>query len=116
MKTLEQKGNNVPKDLILTHHLARQAHFSFETFGPGSNLLGLIDHIKRELIEIEDTNGEDLMEWIDVVILALDGALRAGFAPQQISDALDAKQTINENRKWPDWRTVPRDKAIEHIK
>jgi hypothetical protein len=51
-----------------------------------------------------------------VIILAIDGAARAGFSPQDISDALDAKQTINENRKWPDWRTVDPDKAIEHIR
>ncbi|CEI76891.1 Uncharacterized protein PAE221_02479 [Pseudomonas aeruginosa] len=28
--------------------------------------------------------------------------------------ALDAKQTKNESRSWPDWRTAPADKAIEH--
>ena len=28
--------------------------------------------------------------------------------------AIDAKQTKNEARKWPDWRTQPTDKAIEH--
>lgn len=104
------------KDLILSHHLARQADFSFETFGPGANLLGLVDHISKELCEVMDANGEDLMEWIDIIILAFDGALRAGFRPQEISDALDAKQTINEGRKWPDWRTAPADQAIEHIK
>lgn len=104
------------KDLILAHHLARQLQFSMETFGPGPRTVGIIDHICKELNEIESTDGQDLMEWIDVIILACDGALRCGFTPQQISDALDAKQTINEGRKWPDWREFTTGQAIEHIR
>lgn len=103
------------KELILSHHLARQYDFSMKTFGPEIRTEGLVDHICLELDEILDVDGKDLMEWIDVVILAFDGALRAGFTPQQISDALEAKQTINESRKWPDWRTADPSKAIEHI-
>lgn len=104
------------KDLIVTHHLSRQAQFSAETFGPGERTVGIIDHILKELCEIKATNGKDLSEWIDVIILACDGALRAGFTPQEISDAWEAKQTINESRRWPDWRTAAPDKAIEHIR
>lgn len=104
------------KEVILAHHLARQYDFSQNTFGIGQRTFGIIDHIKKELKEIQDEGGQDLMEWIDVVILAFDGALRMGFSPQEISDALDAKQTINEKRKWPDWRKADPDKAIEHIK
>lgn len=106
----------MPKELILSHHLARQFEFSMNTFGPGIRTEGIVDHICKEILEIEETDGRDLMEWIDVIILACDGALRAGFSPQQISDALEAKQTINEGRKWPDWRTADPGKAIEHIK
>jgi hypothetical protein len=75
----------------------------------------VIDHIKKELKEIE-ADPDDLSEWIDVVILALDGAWRAGYAPVEIIDALVAKQTKNESRKWPDWRTAPADQAICHVK
>jgi len=49
-----------------------------------------------------------------VVILALDGAWRAGAEPQQIIDAIKAKQARNEARTWPDWRTASPDRAIEH--
>jgi hypothetical protein len=104
------------KDLIFAHHIARQFSWATETFGPGVRTVGIVDHIRKELGEIEAVDGNDLMEWVDVIILAIDGAARAGFSPQDISDALDAKQTINENRKWPDWRTVDPDKAIEHIR
>ena len=57
----------------------------------------------------------DVFEWVDVIILAFDGAWRAGWEPQQIIDAIKAKQARNEKRTWPDWRTAAADKAIEHI-
>ena len=34
--------------------------------------------------------------------------------PEQIAAAIVAKQTKNELRKWPDWRTADPNKAIEH--
>ena len=96
-------------------HLTRQAEFSGRVFGPGTRTKGVIDHIKKELVEIEQAP-TDITEWIDVVILALDGAWRAGASPQDIIDVLVAKQTRNENRTWPDWRTADPDKAICHVK
>ena len=94
-------------------HLARQAAWSEKTFGPGARAKGVVDHIRKELLEIEADPG-DLKEWIDVAILALDGAWRSGASPDEIIAALTAKQAKNEARKWPDWRTMPADKAIEH--
>lgn len=94
-------------------HLARQRTFSESTFGPGARTAGVLDHIGKELREIKAAP-TDLSEWIDVVILALDGAWRAGYSPDQIIDALTAKQAKNEARTWPDWRAAPQDKAIEH--
>lgn len=94
-------------------HLHRQREWSKRTFGPGPRTAGVVDHIRKELCEIE-ADPFDLSEWIDVVILALDGAWRAGGTPLQIIETLAAKQTKNEGRKWPDWRTADPDKAIEH--
>jgi dATP/dGTP pyrophosphohydrolase len=99
----------------LVAHLYRQREWSEATFGPGNRDNGVIDHIRKELVEIEESP-DDLSEWIDVVILALDGAWRNGFTPEQIADALEAKQAKNERRKWPDWRTAEPGKAIEHIR
>ncbi|MGH6882853.1 MAG: dATP/dGTP pyrophosphohydrolase domain-containing protein [Hypericibacter sp.] len=31
-------------------------------------------------------------------------------------DAVVAKQAVNEQRSWPDWRTADPDKAIEHVR
>lgn len=100
-------------DLIA--HLHRQRDFSLRTFGPGARVDGVLDHIEKELQEVRE-NPTDLEEWIDVVMLALDGAWRAGYSPEQIAIQLEAKQTKNENRDWPDWRTSNPNKAIEHIK
>lgn len=96
-------------------HLARQRTFSAATFGPGARTSGVIDHIRKELREIA-ADPADLTEWVDVVILAFDGAWRAGWEPQQIIDAIHAKQERNEARAWPDWRTADPTKAIEHIR
>lgn len=99
----------------LIEYLYRQRAFSEKAFGPGDRAKGVVDHIRKELLEVEAEPG-DLKEWIDVVTLALDGAWRAGFSPEQIISQLDATLTRNEKRKWPDWRTMPADKAIEHVR
>jgi hypothetical protein len=98
----------------LVAHVRRAQAFSERTFGPGRRLRGVISHLRKELIEIEDSGGRDLSEWVDVVILGLDGAWRAGFTPEQIAAGLERKQTVNEGRTWPDWRLASEDQPIEH--
>lgn len=102
-----------PQPAIDAEHLAHQREWSERTFGPGPRTKGVLDHIRKELQEIED-DPSDLREWVDVVILALDGAWRAGWQPQEIINAIKAKQAKNEARTWPDWRTMSADQAIEH--
>lgn len=112
----------------LKQHLLRQMAFSHATFGPGERTAGVIDHIKRELKEVELANGES-SEWVDVVILALDGLTRRlAFCysggvrrdPEEVAkiacDMIKNQQSRNEGRVWPDWRTVPEGQAIEHIR
>ncbi len=99
----------------LVAHLNRQIAFSARTFGPGCRTLGVSDHIRKELDEIAE-DPLNLEEWIDVIILACDGAWRAGYSPAQIAAGLDVKLTKNERRRWPDWRTADPDKAIEHCR
>jgi hypothetical protein len=57
----------------LIRHLYRQKDFSERTFGPGERAEGIIDHIGMELKEVLKSP-RDLEEWIDIVLLALDGA------------------------------------------
>ena len=97
----------------LVAHLRRQIDFSGRTFGPGARVQGVCDHIRNELAEVE-ADGGPLAEWVDVIILSLDGAWRSGASPEQIVAAIVAKQTKNEGRRWPDWRTADPGKAIEH--
>lgn len=100
-------------DAIDEAHLERQRRFSEATFGPGRRTKGIIDHIQKELVEIEQ-DPSDLGEWVDVIILGLDGAWRCGAEPAEIIAAIKAKQERNEARDWPDWRMADQDHAIEH--
>ena len=113
-------------------YLARQVAVSRCNFGPNERTSGVIDHIKKELkeVEAEDTPQGRAEEWIDVALLALDGATRAmrealrargtldptadRIALEVVSAIKRKQQGKNELRDWPDWRTVPEDKAIEH--
>jgi len=123
-------------------HLARQAVFSRATFGPGARTGGVCDHIRKELVEVEDAYARhvDLWddpfdrsthmgaaeEWVDVAILGLDGLLRAIWAAnpklssEQVAEKaaimIRDKQARNERHIWPDWRNASPDKAIEHVR
>lgn len=110
----------------LKQHLIRQMAWSHATFGPGTRTDGVIDHIRKELQEVQDASG-DASEWVDVVILALDGLTRQlaycngpRNYPDQVAEIacnmIRRKQAKNEGRDWPDWRTAAPGKAIEHIK
>jgi hypothetical protein len=99
----------------LISHIQRQIEFSKRTFGPGQRTAGIITHIRKELAEIE-SDPTDIEEWIDVVILAIDGAWRSSHTAAEIALALYAKQSKNEKRTWPDWREFGPGEAIEHIR
>lgn len=110
----------------LKHHLMRQMAFSHATYGPGVRTAGVIDHIKKELVEVEKGNGE-AAEWVDVVILALDGLTRQlaycggdRANPNTVAEIacnmIEGKQSRNESRNWPDWRSAKPGQAIEHVR
>lgn len=109
-------------------HLKRQISWSRANFGPHERREGVIDHIKKELVEVETaiTVMHRINEWTDVAILGVDGLWRsiAAVYPELTTDQIAervvaeilAKQNQNEKRDWPDWRTSEPDKAIEHVK
>lgn len=97
----------------LAWYLIRQRGFSERTFGAGLRTKGICAHIRKELTEIE-AEPADLDEWIDVIILAIDGFWRAGGQPNELFERLRAKQTINFARKWP--APLPEDQPVEHIR
>lgn len=90
-----------------------KAAWSRSTFGKGHRT-GVIAHIRDELKEIE-ADPRDLTEWIDVVLLAMDGAARsAGADGAAFVAALIAKQQRNTRRSWPSG--MPPDAATHHLK
>lgn len=104
----------------LTRHdlvafLTRQRTWSEKTFGPGHRPVGVIAHIRKELQEVAAAP-TDLTEWIDVVLLAFDGAWRAGYAPAAIVEELHRKFEENQRRRWPDWREGSPDQPTEHVR
>jgi hypothetical protein len=111
--------NAITARFDLAAHLRRQIAFSERTFGPGDRTAGVCDHIRKELAEVEAdyaAGNPTLPEWVDVIILALDGAWRSGATPDDICKAISEKLMKNERRTWPDWRTAEPDKAIEHVR
>ncbi|WP_206489298.1 dATP/dGTP pyrophosphohydrolase domain-containing protein [Rhodococcus sp. KRD162] len=105
----------LPSIAIDAAHLTHQRDWSRTTFGPGSRIEGVLDHITKEIAEVRAKPG-DITEWADLAILTFDGALRQGFEPEEIIAAIKAKQSKNERRTWPNWRTADPDKAIEHVR
>lgn len=101
------------RDLVAMLHAQRE--WSSETFAPGDRTEGVLAHIRQELIEVEDAP-DDVTEWIDVVILAFEGAWRAGHEPEEIVAALRAKYAKNRARTWPDWRTAEPGTPINHVR
>jgi hypothetical protein len=92
--------------------LAVKNEWSYRTFGPGPRLKGVIDHIRKELVEVEENPCAE--EWADIVLLALDGANRQGYSAAEILDAIVNKQERNVQRTWPDWRATSQHEAIHH--
>lgn len=93
--------------------LARQIPWSTKTFGTGKRTLGITRHIEKEIQEIRD-KPDDLMEWVDVILLGLDGAWRSGASAEEIASGLETKQAYNIKRKWP--KVTNEDEAVEHVR
>lgn len=106
------------RSIDLAQFMRRQIEWSTATFGPGERSMGLVDHVWRELREVmrAQTPEDELTEWVDVVLLALDAAWRLGFTPEDVCRAMLAKAEKNRARRWPDWRTADLWRAIEHVR
>ncbi|KKN89999.1 hypothetical protein LCGC14_0231110 [marine sediment metagenome] len=112
------KENTQPWEVAsfdLVAFLQRHGAFAEAKFGPGRRTTEITNHIRKELAEIEAAP-TDLVEWIDVILLALDGARRVGHTPEDVVSALVAKQVTNEGREWPDWRATTNGTVMEHMK
>lgn len=100
-------------ELDLAAYISDQREWSQRTFGEGQRTVGITEHIRKELAEIV-AHPDDVTEWIDVVILALDGAWRHGASPEQIVKALLDKQRTNFARCWQP--VVDENTPSEHVR
>ena len=100
--------------MFITTYLTRQRVWSRQTFGQGRRTIGICAHITKELAEIQ-ADPDDVREWIDVIILALDGFWRHGGKPEELAEMLEAKQRVNFERAWPA-EVLPQDVTTEHLR
>lgn len=98
----------------LIKFLYKQKEWSYKTFGPDKRTKGVINHIKKEIKEVEQ-DPTNLMERVDLILLVLDGTYRQGYTPEEITEAIEKKLEINMKRQWPDWKQFSEDIALEHI-
>jgi hypothetical protein len=98
------------KELI--EWLTEKMKWSYQTFGNSERHIGVLKHIEKEIEETRQ-NPNDVTEWIDIILLAFDGACRMGFTPEQVVTALIAKQEKNTQRRWPP--PVPEDEPSFHL-
>lgn len=96
--------------------IKEQREWSDRTFGPGTRLRGVLNHIRKELAEVEESCGKDITEWVDIMVLAVDGATRSGHKPEDLLNAYAEKMAENYAREWPDWRDFSEDEPIEHVR
>ena len=72
--------------------------FTDKTFGASTPRAKAL-HLAEEAREAAD-DPADILEWADCMILLLDGARKAGFATEDIYQAVLRKMEINKARKW----------------
>lgn len=76
---IEQMADDINKLEAINYDLSKKLSlfsrikdWSEKTFGSGNRTIGLIEHIREELKEVQD-KPYDLKEWVDVMLLAFDG-------------------------------------------
>jgi len=97
----------------LETYARRHLEWSLRVFGPGHQTESLTRHIEKELVEVR-AKPDDLIEWVDVILLALDGYLRHGGTPATILADLRRKQEINLARTWTE--PAGADQPVEHVR
>lgn len=89
----------VPPRVIDKYFIDDKYKWSCKTFGSAKRVRGLVKHIRSELKEVL-AKPSDIYEWVDIVLLALDGMSRQGFSGEEIIAAIIDKQDINTKRTW----------------
>jgi hypothetical protein len=108
---VEDRQEKEPLDGTWRLCLDEQWAWSKRTFGEGRRTKGNAEHIRKELDEIEAAPG-DLSEWVDVIMLAIDGYFRHGGQPATLLPDFLTKQAENFGRTWPAPKSE--DTPVEH--
>lgn len=98
---------------FLFNYIEDQIVWSRLTFGHGQRTEGVLKHIESEIAEVRQ-QPDDLEEWVDIIILALDGAWRSGHTTHEIIHTMAQKQLKNFMRQWPE--PNGKDEPVEHIR
>ena len=101
------------KMMTIKEYIQEHQEWSLKTFGEGNHTEGLLKHIEKEVEEVRRFP-HNLLEWMDIIILAFDGAGREGYTPEQIASALIEKQNINRGREWP--KITDASQPTEHVR
>lgn len=80
--------------------IENQRTWSEATFGRGDRAAAILSHIECEVKEVRQCPS-DLEEWVDIILLSIDGARRQGYTGVEIVSAILEKQGINKRRSWP---------------
>lgn len=91
--------------------LRAQREWSTAVAGAEFPVEQIVKHLRRELVEIE-AEPHRLEEWIDGMLLLMDGYWRNGGQPEHLMRDLMAKQSVNRARKWA--RTA--EGTMEHVR
>ena len=97
----------------LRRYAEDQSVWSQQQFGPGRRTVGLTAHIVKECQEVRE-DPDDAREWIDIIILAIEGFLRHGGKASDLGEMLEDKQRTNFERAWP--AAGPETEPVEHLK
>lgn len=85
-------------------HYERVRLWSLGKFGPGLQEEQTTKHIRRKSNMITK-KPDDANLWVELATFALDGAMRAGLAPEGLAAALVAKQHEYETSAWQEKHT-----------
>ncbi len=107
----EGRNKEISPTLTIEYFLNQQKDWSFSVFGPNKRTDGILKHIQKECTEVKESP-DDLLEWIDIIILAMDGFLRHGGGPNDLLPILNKKLEINKQRSW---NIISDNLPIEHV-
>lgn len=97
----------------LSEFLDNKYAWSLTTFGLGKRTVGNARHIMKELTEIV-SEPDDQFEWIDVILIAIDGYMRCGGRSDRLLPDLEIKHFLNTKRAYPFPKTES--EVPEHIR